>query len=75
MKNTVLFTVKTYQKYISNSVFAKAFLGNNCRFSPTCSQYTYDAVAKYGTIKGLFLGFKRLLRCHPFSAGGLDPVK
>lgn len=74
-KKPVLFAIKTYQKYISNSTIGKVLLGNNCRFSPTCSQYTYDAVVKYGTIKGLFLGFKRLLRCHPFSAGGLDPVK
>lgn len=70
MKKLILISLKIYQKYISGN-----FLGNNCRFSPTCSQYTYEAVGKYGTIRGLFLGVKRLLRCHPFSAGGFDPIK
>lgn len=45
-----------------------------CRFYPTCSHYTYQAIAKYGIIKGGALGFWRLLRCQPFSPGGYDPV-
>ena len=45
-----------------------------CRFEPTCSQYTYQAVEKYGVIKGLVLGLKRIIRCHPFSKGGFDPL-
>lgn len=46
----------------------------SCRFSPTCSQYTSSAVGKYGIIKGVWLGVKRVLRCHPFFKGGFDPV-
>jgi hypothetical protein len=45
-----------------------------CRFEPTCSVYMYEAIEKKGLIRGLYLGTKRLLRCHPFSAGGVDPV-
>ena len=45
-----------------------------CRFTPTCSEYMIDALNKYGVLKGLFLGIKRILRCHPFHKGGFDPV-
>ena len=45
-----------------------------CRFYPSCSQYTIDAVKEYGVLKGLFMGGKRLCRCHPLCKGGLDPV-
>ena len=48
---------------------------NNCRFKPTCSEYMYDAVVKYGAVKGFVLGMKRFLRCNPWSKGGYDPVK
>lgn len=48
--------------------------GPRCRFLPTCSQYAYEAIERYGIWRGLFLGGKRLLRCHPFHAGGYDPV-
>jgi len=53
-----------YKKYISK--------GYNCRFSPTCSEYSYQAVAKYGVLKGLWLGVKRVMKCHPWSKGGTD---
>jgi len=46
-----------------------------CRFYPTCSTYTYQAIEKYGVLKGCFLGFKRILKCHPFHPGGYDPLK
>ena len=56
--------------------FVRPFLGPRgvCRFTPTCSAYALEAVNKYGCFKGLFLASKRLLRCHPFCAGGYDPV-
>lgn len=49
-------------------------LGRHCRFLPTCSTYTYEAVEKHGALKGAVLGLKRILKCHPFHAGGHDPV-
>lgn len=67
MKKIVLKLLIGYKKHFSR--------GNCCRFVPSCSEYTYEAVKKYGTIKGLFLGFKRILRCNPFSKGGVDLVE
>lgn len=46
----------------------------SCRFQPTCSQYMYDAISKYGTIRGVLLGLRRMCRCHPWSQGGYDPL-
>jgi len=48
---------------------------NVCRFKPTCSHYTYQAIEKYGILKGTFMGVKRVLKCHPGNPGGFDPVK
>jgi len=67
-KFIVLGLIRFYQRVIS-PVFPPS-----CRFVPTCSEYTYQAVQKYGVIRGLWLGINRLLRCHPFSPGGYDPV-
>ena len=50
-------------------------LGNNCRFLPTCSEYTKEAIIKFGLIKGTSLGFKRLIKCHPWGKSGHDPIK
>lgn len=49
-------------------------LGANCRFEPTCSRYTEQALLRYGVAKGLYLGLRRILRCHPLSPGGYDPL-
>jgi putative membrane protein insertion efficiency factor len=68
MKKIILFLIRSYKKYIS------PLLGNHCRFYPTCSQYTFESIDKYGAAKGLFLGIKRILKCHPFHPGGIDPV-
>jgi putative membrane protein insertion efficiency factor len=46
----------------------------SCRFAPTCSDYAYQAIDKYGILKGSLLSLKRIIRCHPWSAGGLDPL-
>lgn len=46
-----------------------------CRFTPTCSEYAKQAITKYGVLKGLFLSIKRILKCHPFSKYGYDPLK
>ena len=69
IKKFLVVIVRGYQKCIS------PFLGKNCRFSPTCSEYFIMAVEKYGVIKGSYLGGKRILRCHPFNPGGYDPLK
>jgi putative membrane protein insertion efficiency factor len=50
-------------------------LGKQCRFFPSCSEYTKESVTRFGVIKGLWLSVKRLLRCHPWNEGGYDPVK
>ena len=50
-------------------------LGNNCRFLPTCSEYTKDSIVKFGLVKGCWLGLKRILKCHPWGKGGYDPIK
>jgi putative membrane protein insertion efficiency factor len=49
-------------------------LGPRCRFYPTCSQYAIEAISRYGILKGAILSSKRLLKCHPFHPGGVDPV-
>ncbi len=50
-------------------------LGNNCRFLPTCSEYTKEVIIKFGLVKGTSLGFKRIIKCHPWGKSGHDPIK
>lgn len=61
--------IRLYQMTLS-----KALPGNTCRFYPSCSHYGYQAIYKYGTLKGSFMALKRVLRCNPFNPGGYDPV-
>lgn len=68
MKQIVIALIRGYQRFIS------PLLASSCRFHPTCSQYTLEAVERYGAAKGLWLGAKRISRCHPFNPGGYDPV-
>ena len=68
MKQIVLFLIRGYKRALS------PLLGQHCRFFPSCSDYTREAIEKHGLHKGLFLGTKRLLKCHPFHPGGVDPV-
>lgn len=76
MKKVTLALLKIYQKYLALILKRLLSLNNrSCRFSPTCSQYIYEAILRYGIIKGTWRGLCRLLRCHPFSPGGLDPLK
>lgn len=77
LKMGLLKSIRFYQNNFSPDYGPKAILHPHgfCRFQPTCSEYAYQAVYKYGIIKGLLKGTWRLLRCHPFSKGGNDPVK
>jgi uncharacterized protein len=68
MKTITLAIIRFYQKFIS------PLLPPSCRFTPSCSHYGYEAIQKYGFIKGGWLAIKRIGRCHPFSPGGYDPV-
>lgn len=68
MRKVVLLLIRFYQTLIS------PLLGSNCRFYPTCSHYTYQAIEIHGMVRGGWLGVKRILRCHPFNPGGYDPV-
>jgi putative membrane protein insertion efficiency factor len=68
IRSIALFLLRGYKRFLS------PLLPPMCRFEPTCSVYTMQAVEKYGTLRGIWLGMRRLARCHPFNAGGWDPV-
>jgi len=67
-KRTALGLIRLYQGTVSRAI------PHSCRFTPTCSQYTFEAIEKHGLVRGVWLGAKRLARCHPFNPGGFDPV-
>ncbi|RLC90865.1 MAG: membrane protein insertion efficiency factor YidD [Chloroflexi bacterium] len=68
MKTIILGLIRFYQRAIS------PLLPPSCRFTPTCSQYSYESLSRYGLFKGGWLAIKRISRCHPFHPGGYDPV-
>lgn len=68
MKRLLLSVLRFYRRFISPA------LPPSCRFTPTCSEYTYEAIERFGALKGTWLGAKRLVRCNPWNPGGYDPV-
>ncbi len=76
MKRLILLLIRLYQHTLSldHGLLGKVLGERFCRFHPTCSQYTYEAIEKHGIAHGSFLGFKRVIRCHPWNDGGYDPV-
>jgi putative membrane protein insertion efficiency factor len=68
MQTVILSVLRIYKRWLS------PLLPSACRFHPTCSEYMMDAVAKYGAARGVWMGLRRLARCHPLNPGGLDPV-
>ena len=69
MRQALIAMLRVYKRFIS------PLLPSACRFHPTCSEYMMEAVSKYGAGRGLWMGTRRLLRCHPFQQGGFDPVR
>lgn len=69
MQNVVIRALRLYKRWVS------PMLPSACRYVPTCSEYMMDAVSRYGSARGVWMGVLRILRCHPFHAGGFDPVR
>ena len=72
MKNILIWLINGYQKHISVWFASKNI---HCKYHPTCSEYTKQAIQKYGAIRGTLKGIFRILRCNPFAKGGYDPLK
>ncbi|MBP3800478.1 MAG: membrane protein insertion efficiency factor YidD [Clostridia bacterium] len=72
MKKILICSINWYQKHISSWLDSKNI---KCKYYPTCSEYTKQAIEKYGAFKGCLKGIWRILRCNPFSKGGYDPLK
>lgn len=76
MKKILIKLIRSYHKYFPHGIwgFVPLVANPGCRFQPSCSEYMTEAIEKYGT-KGIYLGLKRLIHCHPLSSGGYDPLK
>ncbi len=76
IRRLVLLLIRIYQKTLSfdHAFWARPHLYRACVYQPSCSDYTYQAIEKYGLLKGLVMGAKRVFRCHGFVRGGYDPV-
>lgn len=76
MKRIILAIIRVYQKTLSLDQGPFSFLVSEriCRFHPTCSEYTYIAIERFGIFRGGALGLRRIVKCHPWNAGGYDPV-
>ena len=70
-----IFTITLIQLIKGYRFLVSPLLGHSCRYLPTCSEYSIEALKTFGFFKGIFLSLKRILSCHPWSNGGLDPVK
>ena len=68
MASLLILLIRCYQRVLS------PFIGNQCRFHPTCSRYAVEALQKHGALRGTWLAARRVTRCHPLNAGGIDPV-
>ena len=69
MKKILIALIRSYKKYIS------PYKGTKCPYYPSCSDYALEALDRYGAFKGSFIAFFRIIRCNPFSKGGIDPVR
>jgi len=68
LKWALLACIRIYKRFLS------PILPSACRFTPTCSQYAYEAIETYGAVRGIWMGMRRIMRCHPLHPGGFDPV-
>jgi len=78
MKQLILKSIRAYQhsRFLNKPILKSLFLSDaSCRFNPTCSEYSYQAIKKYGIFKGGLLSLKRVFKCHPWSKPGQDPLK